>query len=547
MKRTLDIFYKNISKLISKPFVTVFVILLLILVIDCVIYLTGGTSLPYTHIMYIPIIIAAFFFGIKGGVSVALLAGISLGPFMPVNVSKGQMQDLSSWLIRIAFFVIMGLVIGLLFNRIKKDKEIQIKKSYEHVTTGYPNVNKLSIDITAMINKQISFSVVIFKIVNLDHINTYVDYTIGEKSALKVLEILKKYFDKDHTYSIYTNEMVVVMRECKIEDAYVKAKEFISNFKEPIFIDGLPVGLVIKGGIANFPLHGLEANDLFEKMNRTLAHEEHDQNGIAVYQDSIEKKVKENYETAVLLYDAIKNDKFKIVYQPKIDLETNEVMGTEALLRWDNDGKSNMSTAKFIKIAEDAGIISDITKWVIKNAVEQLKKWQEDGIKTKIAVNISSKDLKNDSIIDYTVNCIKASQIEATMLEFELTERTIVENENRAEYLLNRIKDIGIRISLDDFGTGHNSLVHLIRLPIDYIKIDKIFIDNIHDIHNRNLIQGVINLVHNLGMKVIAEGVETEEQMMLLSDMGCDNIQGYYFSKPLPPEEIKEFIQNFNK
>jgi EAL domain-containing protein (putative c-di-GMP-specific phosphodiesterase class I)/GGDEF domain-containing protein len=525
----------------------IFCILLLILIIDYIVYITGGTALAYSHIMYLPIILSAFLFGIKGGVGTAVLSGITLGPFMPVHVSDGLWQEPSSWILRTVLFIIIGLTIGMLFDRIKTDKERQIKKLYEHITTGYQNSNKLRLDVNEMITKHMEFTLVAFRIVNFDHVNRYADYKIGEKSALEVLEGLTKLFGRDNIYSIYTNETIIVMRQCAVEVAYANAKNFLSNFNEPIFINGLPVGLVMKGGIANYPLHGKETNELFEKINRALDHEVFDQNGVTIYENTIEKKIKENYETAILLYYAVKHNELTIVYQPKINLENNEVIGVEALLRWNNGTKGKMNPEEFIRIAEEAGIINDVTRWVLKNVVQQLKEWQDQGIKTKAAINISSKDLRDDSIIEYTINCIKENQIEPTMLEFELTERTIVENENRLEHFLDCLKKIGMKISLDDFGTGNNSLIHLISLPIDFIKIDKIFIDHINDIHNKALIGSIINLVHNLEMKVIAEGVETEEQIKILRNMGCDNIQGYYFSKPLPPDKIKDFILNFNE
>lgn len=540
--------YKQLSSKYKGIFIfKIFCILLLIFIIDYIVYITGGTTLAYSHMMYIPIILSALLLGIKGGVAAAVLSGITLGPFMPANVLEGMMQEPSSWILRTVFFIVIGLIMGLSFDRIKMDKENQIKKSYEHIITGYQNSNKLRFDIDKMIEKQIKFTLVAFRIVNFDHVNRYVDYKIGEKSALEVLESLTKLFGRDNIYSIYTNEMIVIMHACNIEDAYVNAKKFLNNFNEPIFINGLPVGLVIKGGIANFPLHGKQATDLFEKISKTLDHDTFDHDGVTIYENSIAQKIKENYDTAVLLYYAVQHDELSIVYQPKINLQRNEVIGVEALLRWNNGANGKMNPGEFIKIAEDAGIINDITKWVIKNVIKQLRKWQEEGIQIKVAINVSSKDLKDDSIIEYTIDHMKENQIEPTMLEFELTERTIVENENRLEHFLNRLKDIGMAISLDDFGTGNNSLIHLVSLPIDFIKIDKVFIDNIKDLHNTALVDGIINLAHNLGMKVIAEGVETKEQMEILENMGCDNIQGFYFSKPLTPEKLKEFMINFDQ
>jgi EAL domain-containing protein (putative c-di-GMP-specific phosphodiesterase class I)/GGDEF domain-containing protein len=526
------------------PILLILFTIISILIIDYIVYITGGTSIAFTHMMYIPIIISAFTFDIKGGVGVALLAGLTLGPLMPLNVSEGMMQEPISWILRIIFFVIIGTVTSLLFQRIKLDKENEVKKLFINAETGYPNSSKLKLDLNEMVNNKENFTLVAFKILNYDQVNIYVDYEVGKKSVLKVLEMLSELFEKRNIYSVDTNEMVVIMRKCNVQDAFRKAQEFLSLFEEPTFIDGLPIHLVIQSGIVNFPLHGKGENELFKNIGKTFDQEVLYKNRIAIYENSISQKHQENYAIVVAIYDAIKCNKFTIVYQPKINLSSNNVMGIEALLRWNNDIKGNMNIGELIKIAEDAGIISEITKWVIKNAINQLKVWQDEGINTKVAINISPKDLQDDSIIEYTKNCIAMSQIDPGMIEFELTERAIIEK--RMKLVLDSIRDMGLKISLDDFGTGYNSFIHLVEIPIDFVKIDKAFIDNIKDMQTGFLVKGAINLVHNLGKKVIAEGVETQEQLEILKNMGCDNIQGYYFSKPLPPEKLKEFILKYN-
>jgi len=527
----------------NNPLVSFFFILILILLIDYIVYTTNGTIFAYTHLMYIPIIISAFVFGVKGGIAAALAAGIALGPWMPLDVSQGVVQSPSSWIIRMIIFMIIGSVVGLLFHRIISNQEIEIKNSYEHIITGYPNSHKLKSDLHNLIGDKKDITLVAFKILNLDQINIYVNYEIGKESVLEALKILTELFDKRNIYSLNADEMVVMMCECNVEASCLQAKKFLDILNQPIFIDGLPICLTVHCGIINYPLHSNDEDDLFVKLRIILGQEEFTKNQISIYDRSVTEKNKENYETVIALYDAIEHDKFTLVYQPKINLLSNEVMGVEALLRW-NSCKGQMNVAEFIKIAEDSGIITEITNWVIRNTINQLKTWQEEGVKTKVAVNISSMDLKNDSIVEYTKNCLELNHIDPSLLEFELTERSIIENDKGD--LLNKIKNLGVTISLDDFGTGYNSLLHLINFPIDYIKIDKVLIDEIKEVYNSLLIECIIHTVHALGKKVIAEGVETEKQLLTLKKMGCDNIQGYYYSRPLPPEEIKDFILNFN-
>lgn len=529
---------------LKKYILSICSVILLIMIVGIIVYMTGGTTYAFTHLMYIPIILAAFLFNMKGSIGAAVLGGIVLGPLMPVNVSQGIMQSPVSWLFRCLIFIVIGAVVGFLFQRIKSEKEIQLKKSFTNMATGYPNAHKLRMDLVDIANKQIDCTLLAFRISNLDDINMYVDYSIGEKVLFKAMENLAGLVDKEIVYSLRTHEFVVTMKDCSIDDAYRKAKEYLDYFNKPVLIDEIPVNIVIKCGIVNYPMHAKDGHDLFKKIGRILDQQVTDNNRIAIYEDIILQRNKMKYDTIVLLYDAIKNGRFTIMYQPIINLKNKEVKGVEALIRWNNS--MNLSTGEFIQIAEDAGLICEITKWVITNTIEQIKRWQDQGFKIKVSVNISSNDLRNCSIIEYTTNYIKEIQIDPVLLEFELTERVLVENKKEVKDLLAYIKEKGIEISLDDFGTGYNSLVQLADLPIDSLKIDKFFVDHIHEGYYIYMIEGIIRLAHNMGKKVVAEGVETEEQLKILQEMGCDNIQGYYFSKPLNEEQLKEFIFNFN-
>ena len=537
---------RNLQKFKYFSNFSIYCIIILVLLTDYIVYATGGTEFAFTHIMYVPIIITAYLFGIKGGISIGFFAGIALGPVMPLNVAEDAIQAPESWMLRMVFFIVIGSLIGSLFQQIKQDRDLTIEKSYEHYLTGYPNHNKLRLDLSDMIMAESNCTLVVFKIVNLGYINRYVDYQVEEKTIYHVISTILQHFNKDFLYCITRNEYVLVFPGKSIQDIHVKAEKLLQAFDEPVLIDGIPIDLIVRSGIANYPLHGSETYDLLKKLERTLDQDKYDENKISVYQNSIAEKNKENYELIIALYDAIKNNEFSIVYQPIINLKNNIVMGLEALLRWTHPTQGKINPERFIQLAEYMGIINEITKWVIKNTIDQLDRWKAQGLATKVAINISSKDLIDDSIIQYTKNYMELTNVQPEQLEFELTERTIVDNENKAVHLLNEISDLGLKISLDDFGTGYNSLIHLVKLPIDYVKLDKFFISNMDDISNRPLVEGVINTVHTLGKEIIAEGVETKEQLEILKNMCCDNIQGYYYSKPLPPEEVKEFIQKFN-
>lgn len=502
----------------------------------------GGTEYPFTHLMYIPIIISAYMFMIKGALGTAILGGFILGPFMPENVSNHIQQDLSNWLFRLCIYIVISVVIGYLFERLKLEHKVQIEKSYIYELTGCQNARKLKLDLSQMINQQKSFSVMIFKIKNMDQINRYVDYSIGEKSLLKAIELMACFVNREKIYSIYIDEFAVALWDSGIEVAKENADAFLDCFKEPILIEGIPVTITMKCGITSYPLHSNNSEDLFKNLGRALDQTEFRNTNAAIYNHVIANDFKAKFEIVSSLYEAIKLNQFSIVYQPIFNLKSGNIDQVEALLRWKNS--QNLRPDEFIKVAEDAGIISEITKWVIIHVVDQLVEWEKDKLKIKVAINVSSKDLNNDAVIQFAANYMQKCKIDPVQIELELTERAMIENENQIEFIMSRLKQLGIKISLDDFGTGYNSLVQLIKLPIDYMKIDKFFVDHIQTDQHHSLIKELIILAHNLGIEVIAEGVETETQLEQLRKLSCDYIQGYYISKPLGAEELTEYIKN---
>ena len=226
-------------------------------------------------------------------------------------------------------------------------------------------------------------------------------------------------------------------------------------------------------------------------------------------------------------------------------MRRNKVIGVEELLRWKDFQDRNVSIDKIINIIEDAGFVNQLTKWVVMKVTKQLSEWHKLGFDFRVYVNLSGKDL-NDSIVNYTKKCIDRYSVNPSYIEYELTERTIIENDGKAVDILNEFKEMGLKISIDDYGTGYNSLMNMLSFPIDCIKIDKYFINNM--IHNQGikLVEDIINLIHNLGKEVCAEGVETIEQLQLLREMDCDYVQGFYFSKPVPVEEVPSTVRNIN-
>lgn len=519
----------------------------LIALVSGIVYVTGGTSAAFTHVMYIPIILSAFFFSYPGAVGTALLSGLALGPFMPEKVTDRLiMQATDSWIIRMFMFLLIGIILTCLFKRVKAYKNNELQRSYQNAATGLPNAAKLQIDLNEMILRKIEFSLIVFRIMNIDDVNRYIGREIGTKSILKTVEILHSRWKNCPIYSIYSHEFAVIMPKTGAMGAYLCGSEVIDIFKRPIPAGQYNVELLVNGGIASHPIHATNADELMKKAGISLDIASEDGTGLSIYNSIIEQKNIEKYELMGSLFHAIEQNELSIVYQPIINLHDHSPMSVEALLRWNHAKKGPVNPEEFIKIAEDIGLINKITEWLIKNVILQLKKWKAEGIFIKAAINFSAKDLGYITS-SYLMDCLNENKIDPASLIIEITERSMVKHEKTASDILERFRSIGLKISLDDFGTGYNSLKSSITLPIDNIKIDKMFIDNMHDSNVGNLIEAIIRYAKNTGRTVTAEGVEDREQLNMLANMGCNYIQGYFYSKPLQPDKIKDYILNFSQ
>jgi EAL domain-containing protein (putative c-di-GMP-specific phosphodiesterase class I) len=249
--------------------------------------------------------------------------------------------------------------------------------------------------------------------------------------------------------------------------------------------------------------------------------------------------LKDIFDLETSIRNAIKNKEFELYYQPKINFKTSKISGVEALVRWNHPGKGIIHPKEFIPFLEESTLIIEVGKWIFEEACKQSNIWKLDGVNLKIAVNISQLQLKQDDFIDFIKATLENFDVSSDDIEIELTESLSVNIEDDIKKL-QQVKDMGISISIDDFGTGYSSLSYLENLPISKIKIDLFFVQNLNNLRNRKITETIINLANKLNLKTISEGIETKEQLDLLKSLKCDEGQGYYFSRPVSSDKIKE-------
>ncbi len=390
------------------------------------------------------------------------------------------------------------------------------------------------------------FALLFIDIDNFKSVNESLGHSYGDEILCKIADLLKKKTSQYELVRFGGDEFVIVVTNIQTNHelkAYVE--DILSEFQKPFSIEGLDFFITLSIGVSTYPFDGEQFEELLKHADIALNEVKlQGKNGYKLFSFELDESVAKRLKLERDLRRAIENKEFELYYQPKLDLFHNKVLGYEALIRWHHPKRGLISPFEFIPVAEETGLIIAIGEWVIHTAMEQLHQWQLEGYsELTIAINLSVKQFKDTHLVERFKNIVAASGVDITKLELEITESTALYDIHYAINILQDLKALGVKVSLDDFGTGYSSLNYLTQLPIDYLKIDKSFIKNtILQKSGEQIIRSVIDLAHACNLKVIAEGVETKNQLDFLREEKCDMIQGFYISHPVPKNEAIEFM-----
>lgn len=342
------------------------------------------------------------------------------------------------------------------------------------------------------------------------------------------------------------DEFAILLPGASVEGATVVAEKLLKALERPFPIDKHAVSVGASIGISIFPDHGDDADLLLRHADVAMYSAKQSGNGYAVYAADRDPHSARRLALMAGLRQAIEQDQLFLVYQPKIDLKSGCVSGVEALVRWKHPEWGVIPPDQFIPIAEQTGLIRLLTYWVFNTAVHQCRAWREEGREISVAVNLSPRSFQDVTLCDQIVKALSDHGVPPGLLEIEITESILMADPVRAMEILVDLSGKGIQFFIDDFGVGYSSLSYLKRLPVTAIKIDKSFVGNMAMSHDDEVIvRSTIDLAHNLGRKVIAEGVETREILEKLLSLGCDAAQGYYFSRPIAPADLTRWLDEF--
>lgn len=408
--------------------------------------------------------------------------------------------------------------------------------------------DRLQQAIKAASREQQNFAVLFIDLDDFKKINDAMGHACGDLLLKEVAQRLKQCSRQSDTVCRWGGDEFILLLDklTSQQDAADVAMKIIQSLSEAFVIEGQDAFVSPSIGISLFPTDGQQVDNLLAKADTAMYNvKSRGRNNFCFYSIAFESQSKERLLLETELRRALEYNEFELFYQPQIDIVTDQLIGVEALIRWNHPEKGLVPPVQFITQAEHNGLIVPIGEWVIQQACQQIMCWQEFDLSSfKMAINISARQFSEKNLVENIIREINKKGQKNELLQVEITENMMADNIDQVVLVLNQLKTLGVSIAVDDFGTGYSSLEYLTRLPIDKLKIDKSFIDTVlTDNDDASIVKAVISMGHNMGMKVIAEGVENKEQVKFLLQHGCDYAQGFFYSKPVNAQQITLLLE----
>jgi len=418
--------------------------------------------------------------------------------------------------------------------------------------TGLPNRNlmkeRLKYIIAQSKRKDTKPALLMMDLNGFKEVNDTLGHHVGDLLLVSVGKRLTNLLrESDTIVRLGGDEFAVLLEDISMVNAKYVSTKINNLIQQPFTVNENQLYISASIGIAHYPAHGKTGNMLIQHADVAMYHAKRNKLGATIYDESIDENKVQKLSLISDLRYALEKDQLDLYFQPKINLKNNTVYGAEALLRWKHPDNGFIPPEQIVTMAEQSGLINELFEWVFERAAYQVRLWLNKKIELNVAVNLSVYDLQHHDIVASIQRTLEKYSLSPDYFTVEVTESAMMANPEKSISKLQDIDNMGVRIAIDDYGTGYSSLSYLKKLPVDELKIDKSFVMQMdHDENDAIIVRSTIDLAHNLGLKVVAEGVESKEISDLLLMLGCDTSQGYYWSKPIPPEEFENWLAKNN-
>jgi diguanylate cyclase (GGDEF)-like protein len=450
-----------------------------------------------------------------------------------------------------ALYGILFRIVAVASKTLRHQAEVNEHQALHDALTDLPNRtlfhDRVHQALSSARREHVPTAVMIMDLDRFKEVNDTLGHASGDELLKQVgLRLSESLRESDTVARLGGDEFGVLLpKVVDAEAAVAVARKLRTTLEEPFTIHGLALQMEASIGIALFPDHGTDVQSLLQRADVAMYVAKEHPAGCEVYTRERDEYSPDRLTLLTELRRAIDRGELLLHYQPKVDLRTNDIHGVEALVRWQHPERGMIPPDEFIPPAQKTGVIAPLTMFVLDEALRQCRTWALQGLELCVAVNLSTRNLLDVHLPDTVGELLARWEVPARLLELEITESTILADPVRAMQILSRLDEMGIRLAIDDFGTGYSSLAYLKRLPVDELKIDKSFILGMDENENDAVIvRSTIDLGRNLGLRVVAEGVETPKAWSRLAQLGCDIAQGYYLSRPAPASEITDWIRD---
>ncbi|MDE2594304.1 MAG: EAL domain-containing protein [Burkholderiales bacterium] len=433
-------------------------------------------------------------------------------------------------------------------------REGEIRRlAYQDALTDLPNREQFRTDLRHAIlrarEEGVPCTILLMDLDRFKHVNDVLGHRFGDRLLRAVAERLRlEALDPEDVLArLSGDEFAILLPGTSPHAASLLAKRILQTFERPFVLDDHTVDLSSGIGVACSPEHGLDVDVVMSRAEMAMYAAKQTQSGCVTYHPGLDSASEDSLTLISELRTAIDREELRLYLQPKINLKTGKVVGAEALVRWQHPVRGMVPPMRFIPFAEQTGFIRLITLWMVEQVAIHCALLHSQGLDLKISVNLSTRDLMDQDLPAKIDRILSQHSTVSDKLVMEITESAIMDDPQRALQTLNKLHEMGLKLSIDDFGTGYSSLAYLKRLPVDELKIDRSFVMNMEsDIQDAKIVHSTIDLAHNLGLSVVAEGIENAEALHMLASLNCDEAQGYFIAKPMPCEHFPAWVEQWS-